>query len=104
MPPLGKELLIRLRCINPIGSFGLFTDQFDHHIGEKTEKNSGQILVTCHFYGPSLFLNIKDFIILSTSKKFYILQNGHKFSISDTPVSIEINLQWTASLCFQKAW
>ena len=46
---------------------------FDHHIGEKTEKNSGQILVTCHFYGPSLFLNIKDFIILSTSKKFYIL-------------------------------
>ena len=85
-------------------NFGLFLTNYVHQIGEKTDKNSDKILLAYHFYGPSLFLNIKVFIILSTSKKFYILQNGHKISISDTPVSIEINLQWTVSLCFQKAW
>ena len=84
-------------------NFGPFLTIFVHQIGEKTEKNSDKILLAYHFYSSSLFLNIKVFIILSTRKKFYI-QNGHKFSISDTPVSIEINLQWTVSLCFQKAW
>ena len=54
-------------------NFGPFLTNFVHQIGEKTEKNSDKILLVYHFYGPSLFLNIKVFIILSTSKKFYIL-------------------------------
>ena len=54
-------------------NFGPFLANFVHQIGEKTEKNSDKILLTCHFYGPSLFLNISVSIILSTSKKFYFL-------------------------------
>ena len=54
-------------------NFGPFLTNFVHQIGEKTEKNSDKILLAYNFYGSSLFLNIKDFIILSTSKKFYIL-------------------------------
>ena len=55
-------------------NFGPFLTNFVYQIGEETEKNSDKILLTCHFYGPSLFLNINVFIILSTSKKFYILR------------------------------
>ena len=54
-------------------NFGPFLTNFVHQIGEKTEKNSNKILLAYHFYGSSLFLNIKAVIILSTSKKFYIL-------------------------------
>ena len=56
-------------------NFGPFLTNFVHQIGKKTEKNSDKILLAYHFYGPSIFLNIKVFIILhvSTSKKFYIL-------------------------------
>ena len=55
------------------GKFLTFLTNFVLQIGEKTEKNSDKILLAYHFYGSSLFLNIKVFIILSTSKKFYIL-------------------------------
>ena len=54
-------------------NFGPCLTNFVNQIGEKTEKNSDKILLAYHFYGPSLFLNIKVFIILSDSKKIYIL-------------------------------
>ena len=103
IPTISYTRFISVKVVLPyLVNFGPFLTNLVHQIGEKTEKNSDKILLSYHFFYPSLFLNIKICSILSSSKKFYILPNGHKISISDTPVSIEINLQWNVSLCFKK--
>ena len=76
-------------------NFGPFLTNFVHQIGEKTEKNTKTILLTCHFYVPSVFLNINVSIILSTSKKFYILPKWfeiqHNFQTHLSPLKSTYN-------------